>query len=140
MAESVRDTQGMLAGMAPVLAQGRYVFCTTQDDVLAARVAAAAIATVREGEGLSLILPLAVAVDHGLATDLPMRRITLQVHSSLEGVGLTAAMATALAEIGIPCNMVAGYHHDHVFVPEGDADRAMTCLQTLSGTAKKHGK
>jgi hypothetical protein len=47
-----------------------------------------------------------------------MACLTLRVHSALDGVGLTAAVASALAEIGIPCNMVAAFHHDHAFVPE----------------------
>jgi hypothetical protein len=51
-------------------------------------------------------------------------------------VGLTAAVAGALADLGIPCNMVAAYHHDHAFVPEADADRAMEALRGLSAAAK----
>ena len=60
--------------------------------------------------------------------------ITLTVHSSLEGVGLTAAVSRALAEADISCNVVAAFHHDHLFVPLKDADRAMKVLRTLSGT------
>jgi uncharacterized protein len=62
---------------------------------------------------------------------MPMRRIVLQVFSALDGVGLTAAVATALANEGIPCNMTAGYHHDHVFVPSAMAERAVAVLRDL---------
>jgi hypothetical protein len=58
--------------------------------------------------------------------------LTLDVHSSLLAVGLTAAVSTALARAGIPANMVAGFHHDHILVPEGRADEAVSCLQRLA--------
>jgi hypothetical protein len=64
-----------------------------------------------------------------------MRCITLNVYSSLERVGLTAAVAQALADESIACNMVAAYHHDHAFVPASDADRAMAVLTALQSSA-----
>ena len=66
-----------------------------------------------------------------------MRRIVLQVFSALDGVGLTAAVATALANEGIPCNMIAGYHHDHVFVPSAMAGRAVAVLRDLQVRSTK---
>jgi hypothetical protein len=60
-----------------------------------------------------------------------MSRIVLEVHSALDGTGLTAAVSRALEWAGIACNMVAAYHHDHVFVPQGDADRALGVLKRL---------
>ncbi len=75
---------------------------------------------------LSLILP---AQDD--AHDA-MRQITLDVNSSLEGVGLTAAVSAALADRGIACNVVAAYHHDHIFVPEKDAETALDVLFNLA--------
>ncbi|MBO6777271.1 MAG: ACT domain-containing protein [Marinibacterium sp.] len=127
MPDPVRNTRAMIAGMAPVLEEAEWCFVTGADPALAAL----ALASFQEDEGLSLILPLAVVRDQGLAVDLTMRRIKLSVHSALDGVGLTAAAATALAEAGIACNMVAAYHHDHAFVPAGDADRAVSVLQAL---------
>jgi hypothetical protein len=61
-----------------------------------------------------------------------MARITLTVQSSLEAVGLTAAFASVLAQGGISANVIAGFHHDHIFLPAADADRAMTLLRGLS--------
>ena len=61
-----------------------------------------------------------------------MRRITLRVHSALDGIGLTAAVSAALTEAGIACNVVAALHHDHVFVPAPDAARALSALEALS--------
>jgi hypothetical protein len=125
MAERVRDPAGMIAGMSPRLLPGVFVFRTVSAGD-AARLLPAARAMVVEGEGLSLVLP-------GEAEDpLAMRQITLDVHSALDGVELTAAVATALAREGIPCNVVAGHHHDHVFVPEAEARRAVDALRRLA--------
>jgi len=124
----VRDTQAMISGMAPVLDDTLYHFCVADEALLPH-----ALASFREDEGLSLILSDDVVCAHNMAADLPMRRITLTVHSALDGVGLTAAVATALAQEGIACNMVAGAHHDHAFVPAEDAARALRILQNLAG-------
>lgn len=130
MTDRVRETASMIAGMSPDLQPGTFVFATLDT------ACPEAIATIREAEGLSVILPLDTARAKGLPTDLPMRMITLRVHSALDGVGLTAAVATALAEAGIPCNMVAGHHHDHAFVPAGRAEEAVTVLRRRAGQAR----
>ena len=51
--------------------------------------------------------------------------------SSLHAVGLTAALSNALTEAGIPCNVVAAAHHDHIFVPAAEAARAMAAIKAL---------
>ncbi len=119
----VRDRSAMIAGMAPARQPGIWVFVTGP-----APAHPSAIATMREAEGLSQVLPLDEARRLGLDTSLPMAQITLTVHSALDGVGLTAAVSGALADAGIPCNMIAGYHHDHLFVPEAQAEAAMAIL------------
>jgi hypothetical protein len=127
----VRDAAAMIAGMDPELRDGVFVFCGGGDAGLEAACAARAIATFVEPAGLSFIVPLSTAMDLGLPVDVPMRCITLRVHAALDGVGLTAAVATALAARGIACNMVAAFRHDHVFVPEARAQDAMTALRAL---------
>ncbi len=94
-----------------------------------------AIASFREAEGISFILPIEAAKLAGFDTSLPMAQITLQVYSALDGVGLTAAVASALADAGIPCNMVAGFHHDHAFVPEDLADKAIEVLEVRAAAS-----
>jgi len=59
----------------------------------------------------------------------------LQVRSALDGVGLTAAVSTILAEAGINGNMVEATHRDHVFVPAGHGEAAVNLLQNLSAAA-----
>lgn len=128
---ALRDRDAMIAGMAPELAAGEFVFRSYRAAPPEEHLVAA-IGSFREAEGLSLILPLEKG---GEGDALPMRLITLTVHSSLEGVGLAAAVAGALAKADIPCNMVAAYHHDHVFVPAAQAVAALAMLQALAADA-----
>lgn len=131
----VRERQAMLAGMTPVLTEGTYIFCSTSDAAAAAILAPRSLALFREAEGLALVLTLADAAAHGFDVSLPMRRIVLEVFSALDGVGLTAGVATALADAGIPCNMIAAHHHDNVFVPEPQALQALALLQVVQREA-----
>ncbi len=139
MAGTIRDTSAMLAALEPRLDLREYVFCPTTDAGLAARAAAVAVGMFREEEGHAFILEVAEARNLGFAEAAPMRRITLNVLSALDGVGLTAAVATALADEGIPCNIVAAFHHDHLFVPAAMADRALAVLRDLQARAKLAG-
>lgn len=117
---------GMIRGMRPRLSDNVFAFVTVAGTVPEC-LRESAISTFVEDEGLSLIVPVEFAPD-----EVRMRLITLTVHSSLEGVGLTAAVSQALASENIPANVVAAYHHDHVFVPEALADQALTVLQRLA--------
>lgn len=121
MVEVVRDGREMVAGMSPCLTEGRFAFVAGPEELLAQ-----AIGFFREAEGLSLIVPAGLAPDA-----MAMRCITLEVHSALDGVGLTAAVAGALAGAGIACNMVAALRHDHVFIPEAQAEAALAVLIAL---------
>jgi len=123
----------MLAGMTPVLKGGIYFFCSTDDVSVAA--AADSLASFREDEGISLVLTEAAAIKHGFDRSMPMSRIILEVYSALEGVGLTASVATALADQGVPCNMIAAYHHDNVFVPQAMRHRAIEILKEVQRAA-----
>jgi hypothetical protein len=120
----------LLASLSPRLNSGRYVFCSVPQPTVVQ--VAAALGSFREAEGTTLILAREEAERLGLAYDYLAAWITLEVHSSLAAVGLTAAFATALAGEGISCNVIAGYHHDHLFVAEADAERAMAALQRLT--------
>ena len=123
----------LLRSLTPVLQEGAYVFCSVAPDydVPLAEV----VGTFREAEGLTLILPQATADRLGLAYGYVAAWLTLQVHSSLAAVGLTAAFAQALAAAGLSCNVVAGYYHDHLFVAQADAGRALHVLRQLAAGA-----
>ena len=134
MAESepVSDLQGMLAGMEPTLREGSYRFVPHGPDEDFIDLLHRTFAMVREDEGMTLVIR-ARRDDPG-----PLfAAITLQVHSALEGVGLTAAVATALAGADIPCNVIAGYHHDHLFVPWEKREEALGILAQLSLDARR---
>ncbi|MFF8378107.1 ACT domain-containing protein [Streptomyces sp. NPDC015661] len=124
-----RDLTKLLAGMRPELDPGRYVF-TTVDGPAPAGVAP--VVTVTETEGLTLVVRQEEADAAGLAYDYVAGRITLRVHSALDAVGLTAAVATELAAAGMSCNVVAGFHHDHLFVEHDRAGEALALLGALS--------
>ena len=125
------DLQRLLQGMSPALNPGGYVFCLLESFERA--IALKPLCTFAEKEGYTAILPRQQADKQSLEYDLVCAWITLTVHSSLEAVGLTAAVSRALAEANISCNMVAAYFHDHLFVPVEDGQRAMEELAGLTG-------
>lgn len=124
----------LLRSMSPQLNAGEYVFCTQRDGQLPAGLEI--IGSFREQEGLTVILERSLAVQAGFNFDYVAAWITLNVHSALEAVGLTAAFATALGKAGISCNVIAGYYHDHLFVGQADAERAMQVLRDLAANAE----
>ncbi|MDJ0921882.1 MAG: ACT domain-containing protein [Henriciella sp.] len=82
----------------------------------------------REQEGLTVITKAA----EDTPEDNRWAWLELSVYSDLQAVGFLARVATALAEADVPCNAVAAFHHDHVFVPIGKADRAVQALEKLA--------
>lgn len=91
-------------------------------------------AMVKEGELTTLVLPVESARRAGLPVVVEMAWLSLTVQSSLEAVGLTAAFSKILGDRGISCNVLAGYHHDHILVPTDRADDAVTALQHDAGS------
>ena len=136
MAEPIKDTGRMIAEMQPLLHPGAYVFCSGVRDDLAADVAKVAKGSFVEDEGLSFIIPQEEMDRFGIGGGIPMRQITLMVRSALDGVGLTAAVSSALAAHGIPANVVAAARHDHVFVPSDRADEALAILLARQANAQ----
>ena len=128
-----RDLGRLLATLDPELRPGRYVFVLAPAGFAPAGVQP--VATVREAEGLTVVLTQEEADRAGLAYDVVLAMITLRVHSSLEAVGMTAAFSAALAAAGVSANVVAGLHHDHVFVPAAHGERAVELLRALAASA-----
>ena len=138
MPDIAHTASDMIAGMTPVLRPEIFVFATTNDLDLVASLSSQAISTFKEDEGISMLIPVEAAKKSKFSVESPMRCITLNVFSSLEGVGLTAAVSAALGDNGIACNMVAAFHHDHVFVPSRMSDQAMAVLLSLQTQADHH--
>jgi uncharacterized protein len=124
------DLAQLLQNMKPERNTGEYVFCGVDSFEQAA--ALGPLCLFQEKEGMTVILPREQADAGPLSYSLVCAWITLTVHSSLEAVGLTAAVSQALAEENISCNVVAAYYHDHLFIPVQDAARAMEALTALS--------
>jgi uncharacterized protein len=122
-----RDLTVLLRTMEPVLTEVPYGFAVWAGGALPFQP----FATVAEEEGLTVVGPLVGMLDAGMASD-PWARISLTVHSDLAAVGLTAAFAAALAGVGISANVIAGFHHDHLFVPWERRAAALAALQDLS--------
>jgi hypothetical protein len=125
------DLSALLAAMEPVLADTVWVFATLPPGA-SIPSGVTPLMTCAEAEGLTLILRQDEAQKAGLAHVFPSRRITLNIHSSLEAVGFLAALLPTLAAAGIGVNPVSAYFHDHLFVP---ADRADEALDLLRGIA-----
>ncbi|MEE1941307.1 ACT domain-containing protein [Streptomyces sp. TRM 70361] len=125
-----RDLRRLLAGLRPELDPDEYVFTTVPGDRIPPGLAP--VVTVAEPEGLTLVLRRTEAERAGLPHDYTAGRIVLRVHSALDAVGLTAAVAAELAAAGLSCNVVAGFHHDHLFVPHERAREALDLLRALA--------
>jgi uncharacterized protein len=123
-----RDLAVLLRGARPVIAHPEVVFATVPD-----ASGVPALAAVAEDEGVSVVLRRADAERLGVGFDWVGAWITLRVHSALDAVGLTAAVTTVLADAGISCNVLAGFHHDHLLVPVDRARDALALLSSLAG-------
>lgn len=123
------DLGQLLANLQPEVRPGDYVLVTTTT-----HAHLPAEATIVEDEGTTMVVRKSTADAFRLEYATVFGWITLTVHSSLTAVGLTAAVAGALAEGGIPCNVLAGFYHDHLLVPKNRLADAMAALATL-GTA-----
>ena len=128
------DLLTLIAQMSPSLDDQVWAFVSV-GEVSSEYVAEHALATFRETEGTTLIVPWERAEEFDVCSE-PMARITLNIHSSLEAVGLTAAVSQALAFEAISANMGAGFYHDHIFVPQTSGERAVACLTLLSAAAE----
>ncbi len=125
------DLQELLANADPVLDPKEYVFATFPGAHYADLASLSPLASFQEQEGLSLVIERSIAEAAGVSSQGIFRKISLSVHSSLEAVGLTAAISRQLAERGISANIIAARYHDHIFVPIERAEEALQALQDL---------
>ena len=126
----ITDLNELLASMAPHLNEGEFVFCSLEGEY-GDYLHLNPITAFRETEGLSLVIPKQSAIDNNINADSTYRMITLTVHSSLEAVGLTAAVAAKLTDHNISANVIAAFHHDHILVQTDKADAAMSALAEI---------
>jgi hypothetical protein len=123
----ILELDELLKSMSPEIQSGEYVFCTVDGDY-ADYAYLNPLGIFMESEGLTIIVPIEAAEKAQLAYESRFKQITLTVHSGLDAVGLTAAVATKLASRGISANVVAAYYHDHIFVQAEKAEKALSAL------------
>jgi hypothetical protein len=128
----------LLADLAPRLLPERYVFCSLPHGSYGDGAELAPLASFQEEEGLTLVVPERCAKEAHIAYTSIFCCITLTVHSSLTGVGLTAVVSTELARRGISVNVIAAMYHDHLLVPVDQAERALAALAAVSGPQASH--
>jgi uncharacterized protein len=126
------DLDRLLATLTVERRPGEFTFVTGERSVLTAALVDAAQVTVVEAEGTSLVVSVDAAEAAGAAIEFRGAWLTLTVWSSLDAVGLTAAVAASLSEAGIACNVIAGYYHDHLLVPAVRADDAIERIEALA--------
>jgi hypothetical protein len=129
MSKPVTNLAELLRSLRPTLNEGVYVFTSISPGTDISSIEP--IATFRETEGLTIVVDEQQAQKAGLPVLFPAAWLTLTVHSDLQAVGLTAAVATALAQVNISCNVEAAAFHDHVFVPVDSANKALATLVAL---------
>ncbi|QNM84996.1 ACT domain-containing protein [Polaribacter pectinis] len=125
-----KDLQKLIRELKPILNSGEYVFATVPnfDGILRTDT----LYEFKEAEGITIVLEKNKADALKLSYQFTSSWITLEIHSSLEAVGLTAAFSTELTKYNISCNVVAGFYHDHIFVDTKDAKKSMEVLTNLS--------
>ena len=127
--ESLHNLDETLAALDAQI-EGNYVFATT--DTVPPGLEPFAV--IREKEGVTIVAKAAEAYQYGLGRPELFARITPTAVTALDSVGLTATITQTVASRGIPCNVIAGFHHDHFFVP---ADKAREVVAILAGLSKQ---
>ena len=125
-----KNLDNLIKSIKPRLNRGEYVFSTVKD--VAGIEREDIVCEFREAEGVTLVIERQKADVLGLSYDYIASWITLDVHSALDAVGLTALFSSQLAKCNISCNVIAAYYHDHIFVDKADAEKALRVLESLS--------
>jgi hypothetical protein len=125
----ITDLQQTLSSLKVICDDVQYGFASIPDDSGIDREKV--LATFQENSRLAVIAPKTYLDSKNIDNEGPYAKLTIDVHTSLELVGLTAAMAAKLAEHGISANVVAAFYHDHVFVQYDLRAKAIGLLESL---------
>ena len=109
--------------------EGTYVYATVPAGRSLPDVPLSAM--VAEVEGTTIVVDRDVAVGAGVDFEYEAAWLTVTAHTSLEAVGLTASISTAFAMRDLPCNIIAGYHHDHLLVPLARVEDAVAAIELV---------
>ena len=125
----ITDLKQTLSSLKVVCDDVEYGFASLADDSKIDRDKV--LATFQENGRLAVIAPKDYLDSLDIESEGPYAKLTIDVHTSLELVGLTAVMASKLAEHGISANVVAAFYHDHVFVQYDLREKATGLLESL---------
>ena len=128
--DTITHLPDILRNLSPKLNETFYVFCTVKENNTG-KLYEKAIMHFKEDEGHTFIFEKSVADELKLAYKSLFRKITLEVYSDLHSVGLIAAISNLLAENGISVNPVSAYYHDHLFIPDLQADKAFMLIKSI---------
>lgn len=135
MVGAASNPDHLLARLQPERQAGEYVFCSIPGAAYGDLAWLKPVAMIYEPEGLTLVIERSVAERAGFPAQPALSRLLLGVQSKLDDVGLTAAVSSALASRGISANVIAGCHHDQIFVPVAQAELALAVLRGFERTA-----
>ena len=125
------ELEKLLSRINPRLVEGEFIFCTLSGNVFDYSHLNP-LSSFIESEGMTLVLSKDNAESMNIKFENTDRQIRLNVHSSLEVVGLRAAVSTKLASKNIRANVIAAYFHDHIFVQPDKSEDALKALHELS--------
>lgn len=133
---SQQSCSELLINLEPLLCPEIFIFERISDESPPTLETEGLFALIRESEGITVIRVVAAEEKPQTEGLQQFAKITLQVYSDLDAVGLTAAVARALTDIDMCANVVAAALHDHIFVPYARRVEALECLQALSASAQ----
>ena len=132
------DLSKLIKSMSPSLDDETFIFgnipaksASTLQDAATLLTGKSAQMILWENEGWTVIVPEKEAEAGSFQAMFPCKKITLNVHSSLDAVGFMAAVTRKLATLKIGVNPVAGYFHDHLFVPVGKESAVLEALKEM---------
>ncbi len=133
------NVNAMLRSLSVSVRPDKYVVVTLTPDAGVPGLSEGVAAVIDETEGPTVIATIERAEREGWPQEFIAAWLTLDVHSALEAVGLTAAFSRALGRAGIPCNVIAGFYHDHILVPHDKSEAAVEVIEALSGSSSSGG-
>lgn len=105
-----------------------YCFATVKDNNFSLKEI---LGIFQEDEGLTLIATKKYFEKNNISYDGPFAKLTIENHTSLDLVGLTATLSTKLAKVGISANVIAAYFHDYVFVQYNLRQKAISTINSF---------
>ena len=124
------NLKDIIKNINPVILDGEYVYVSFEFDLIQKKDCHKIFSIINEKEGVCAIIEKEYADRVNAKYDAVFSIITLQVYSSLNSVGLTEYVSSICHELNVPCNVIAGLHHDHILVPTNKAQDVVLKLSS----------